>query len=615
MASPGDRDLQAERQILRLPVRSEDVYRHNNERLDQQYVNCYPELHKEPMTGEGHYILQKRPGMQNAHDIYATSGAASRAYLQCLGLVTITQLTNQYVGAFFNSNTSVIYIIGLNGTSGHVLIGTIPATCTPLDFIHLTECQIANAGAVYPGVTVTWTKYDRSVSKCYHARSAGGVFTAASLTQVVDVDFPDQLGTAKVVTGPMIQMNGIFYVMTTDGWIYNSGDSTGTINDPANWYSGAKIQVMMRPDGGVGVYRYKHHIVAIGMDSIEFFNDTGLPPSGPRIQPTEQAYINFGAFGSLSVLPIDDTLYWVSNSTSGTIGVWKLEGYTPVKISTAKEDRDILLSNTANAYPADYSLFFLVINGKKHLGLNGVNRNTPVRTFLWLNPGQTYIGNSGDTYKANQLANSRSSMIIYSIDEKVWWDFMHMTSGANLATAKFFTAVKYNSANASAYGDVVIGMGGTNGTIWTSCSRTYQFTTGYTGTYSDASSDTGTDAVPVATMISFTPVEFNQMVRKKISRATLVFNDVPNRVNTSGDSANTYSMSLIYAKKNRVPYETTTATEGQWFERPLTYAIGQDRFYWNNLGMSRYWGFTIYACNKDPFSLKGLELIVQGGTH
>ena len=614
MASPGDRDLQAERQILRLPIRDVDVYRQGNERFDQQYVNCFPELHKEPLTGEGHYILQKRPGMTNGHDFYTVSGAASRAYLQGMAITTVTQLTNQFVVAIWNSNTGAIYIIGLNGISGHVLIGTISGGAS-IDSIHITECSIVNAGALYPGITVVWTKYDRSVSKCYSARSAGGVFTAASLTQITDVDFPDQLGTPKICTGPMIQLNGIFYVMTTDGWIYNSDNTALLENDPTAWTSGGKIQVRMQPDGGIGVYRYKHHIVAVGMNSIEFFNDMGNPPSGPRIGPTEQAYINFGALSSQSVLPVDDTLYWVSNSTSGTVGVWKLEGYTPVKISTSREDRDIRQSTSTNVYINDYSLFFLLINGKKHVGLNGILRNTPVRAFNYLNPGQQYIGNTGDTYKTSQVSNSRSSMIVYSIDEKIWWDFMHMSSGSNLSTTKIFSATKYNSTTATAYGDVIMILGGLNGTLYGSGSRSYQFDTGYTGTYADASTDTGVDGCAIAAMITFTPIEFNQMVRKRVAKAQLVFSDVPNRVSTGGDSANVYSMSLIYAKKNRLPYETTTATEGQWFERPLTYAVGQDRFYWNNLGMSRYWGFTIYACNKDPFSLKALELTVLGGTH
>ena len=65
-------------------------------------------------------------------------------------------------------------------------------------------------------------------------------------------------------------------------------------------------------------------------------------------------------------------------------------------------------------------------------------------------------------------------------------------------------------------------------------------------------------------------------------------------------------------RKNYIP---ATSPYGQ-VERYIVYPspVG-DRYYFNNLGTSRDWAFSISALSKDPFPLESLELDLEQGTH
>jgi hypothetical protein len=525
--------------------------------------------------------------------------------------MVITQLVDDNVVAMFDDTANKIHIISFRPNTGtSVLVGSISSADFD-DYIHISEATIVNAGTLYAGITVVWTKSDRTVSKCYYARGDGAKLTTASLTQITDVDFPDQLTPAKVVTGPMVQMNGVFYVYTTDGIIYNSGGASSgvlTSNDPTVWYSGSKILTYQYPDGGIGIYRYKHHIVAVGTDSVEFFNDAGNPAAMPRLENTEQAFIRFGAISPNAVTNIDDNLYWLSNSSSNTVGLWRLDGYTPTKISSLKEDRFILLSLQSGFAIPRVNLFPFLAGNKNHLLITYVSNN--VTMPFSITAGGPYFGNSTDTYYTNinnQLLSPTAALnLVYSIEDKVFWGYnpMSWSSCIIIPTVSYPGSSASSSTNYRQY-------------VFVSNISNVGFASGSRVFYADRNSfvDANPDGVdttslPVCCVVQFNTLEFANFKRKRISKATLVFDEVP--FPAAGDTG-VYSISLFVSRGERVA--SSTRANSTLTERIISYPSSVNRYYYNNLGMSRRWDFCVVAMNKNSFFLKGLELSVEQGTH
>jgi hypothetical protein len=390
--------------------------------------------------------------------------------------------------------------------------------------------------------------------------------------------------------------------MTTDGAIYNSGSTAGTVNDPTLWNALSVVLTYQYPDGGIGIYRYKHHLIAFGTDSIEFFNDIGNPPPASRLERTEQAFIKFGATHSLGILNVDDTMYWLAYSSTNTVGLWKLEGYTPVKVSTSKQDALVANTIVGSTTLTDISLFSILFANKKHLGINYITSNSLVITSTNGN-----FGNALDTFYSDQgTSTARGGILMYSLEDKVWWAFKYMQK----FDASIFPSVIYPGRGTDAskmFKQYILISEQGSGTA-TSISPSQVFTLGSleAGGYVDRSPDGfATDSLPIECIVQFNALEFDNLNKKRVSKATLVFPSVPK---VAGIDSNTYSISLFYNKLN---YSDGTGT----LERTINYPNAVGRYYWNNIGISRYWVFTVLAMNKDPFSVKALDLTVSQGTH
>lgn len=603
-----DRQLQDQQETIRIPVYGQDNYDPFGVSLDQTFINCFPEIIKDSTTGEGEVRVVKREGLATAGvDLFTISGAANRSDIYPMAHIVVSQLDDVYVCALGDVTASKIYIVQyrpLTGTS--VLVGTL-SSVSYLDYIHLSECQISSTG-IKAGITVVWTKQDRSVSKCYWAVGDGTKLTTASLTQITNVAFPDQQTPAKIVTGPMQQMNGIFYAFTTDGTIYNSGSTTGTENNATSWSTLSNILTYQYPDGGIGLYRYKHHLIAVGKDSIEFFNDIGNPPPASRLERTEQAFIKFGAISPLCVLNVDDTMYWVSYGTTNTIGLWKLEGYTPVKVSTGKQDARLLFNITGTVLPLTRVWMYpIVFQNKKHIGITNITISS---SLITANISNFLYGNALDTYYLSGYqttgAEANGTNLMYNVEDKVWWAFKFAPwSGTSLLPVTNFPGYA-GSSNKFYLQYILMADQSTGGSSISGC-RVLKLASGAANTYADYNPDgvVGADGIPVPMFLQLNTLDFSNLHKKRISRATVVFTSVP--VKASGDT-NVYSMSLFINKKN--------LSDGTLsLERTVNYPNAQHRYYWNNLGTGRSWSFCIAHLSKDPVSIKALDLMVHQGTH
>ena len=204
------------------------------------------------------------------------------------------------------------------------------------------------------------------------------------------------------MVGPAVQLNSYVFVLGSDNKIYNCDLDVNGDADISSWDTDGNVEVTSQPDGVLRIIRYKHHIVAMGTSSIEFFNfdPSTVAPDSP-LTPTDQAYIGFGVLGTNSVVSVDDTLYWVSASKDASLGLWRLEGYTPVLVS----------DNYHNAFLqqsyGDINLYVMQMHGTRHLLTNLQVRHN----IGYLPYDDTYAPDNSDL----------SGTLCYNIDSKAWW--------------------------------------------------------------------------------------------------------------------------------------------------------------------------------------------------
>lgn len=598
-----DRALQSQQDTIRLPLYTEEGFRSDWSAFDQTFINCFAEIARDTSTGEGYTVITKRPGFQKTSLNFSTT-FPDDSVLKPLVNMTITSLYDVCIGAFYYGTTASIYIIAYKPIAGtYEIVGEISGR-TSNDRVFIEECQLGAVAAQVPGFTVSLQNANMSASFGYYAQSVGGAFTAGSLQTITAPNFPVNLG--KVTTGPLIQMNGLFYIATVDGLIYQTFagypyDLTATAwNSSSNYFSTGRY-----PDQLMGVFRYKHHLIAMGKDSIEFLNDDvdlTNATSGTSISSTSQAFIKFGAISPKLVLNVDDVLYWVSYGSSNTLGLWKLDGYTPVKISTKRQD--LVLNKSLTGFLTDplTMLFSIVMGNKKHIGINNVFMYTIQYAGSSVNEDETF------PVSASQC---RSNILMYNLDDRTWWGM----SLANLSDCAILPAVSFgNTITINPYIQYVLvhtrsGAGYGTDSLFTVAESLSP------GQYYDSiphQSIAGSfDYTPILICIQPNALWFNNERRKRISRVSLIF------VNSlTKDSADTYTYKifLVYNKENVIDSQSGASGFANNVVRSIDIPNFSYRYYINNLGMVRVFAPCIYCRSKDTFTLRAIELNLAQGT-
>lgn len=167
------------------------------------------------------------------------------------------------------------------------------------------------------------------------ANGTGVTITRTPIAKIIDVDFPSAVGQ-------FVFIDGYALVMTASGRVYNSA-----LNSIASWGAADYITANLSTDQGVSLARYKNQVIAFGSDSGELFYNGGNP-SGSILSRSDQNFFKIGAFGANSIVNVEDTIYWLGASSARGGGVYRLDGFTPVKVSTQEIDAilNILLGSS-----------------------------------------------------------------------------------------------------------------------------------------------------------------------------------------------------------------------------------------------------------------------------
>ncbi len=615
-----DKALDPAQQSVFIPVYTEPnvrmSYANDDIDMEQMYLNCWPQVTTNDITGSTSVSVVKRPGsaVLAANTLSPkicsySSRVASQTTgddMQCLVNTTITQLYDVYVAAFFDVNNSKIYFIQYRPKAGTTTkIGEI-TSCNVNDQVFITE--FVNSDTLLPAIAISYQKADQSSSTMIFAVTTAGVFTAA-MTTITQPTNP-VTGGAEIMTGPMQFMNGHLYIMAISGYIYNCSLTSAGNPDAATWTATASVVASQYPDRGVGIYRYKHHLVSFGQDSIEFWNDANNPAPGSPLERTDQAFIKFGCYNAKLVINVDDVLYWIAYSSAGTYGMWKMDGYTPVKISTNREDIR-MLTTYSGTRKGHHTIDVVNLLGRRHIMLNGVYQ----RYMLALVPDVDVRSlASDDVLYRTFVASYTNRALMYSVEDKTWWGFCSGTDTTPPAngnyTTCFLPAQAYPTVAQTGQGTQYCfrrqqtdSIGAAAGAIIDS---TFPFTF-VTQPTAGSAQDVGFTVTtgPIPTIMQTNVYRFQSAKRNRFSRVAVLMDPPPAQTYTAGVYVG-YSLfgladdgTIVWGKARRMLAGTNAGY----------------RFSVNNLGMGRSITLSILTNNKEPLHVYGFEVTLTPGTH
>lgn len=142
----------------------------------------------------------------------------------------------------------------------------------------------------------------------------------------------------------VVYMDGYFFVMDTNGVIYNSG-----LNDPLTWGAADFITAAIEPGAGVAIAKSQNYVVALKEWSTEFFYNAGNSPGSP-LSPSISAFTLIGCASGDSVASLDDNLYWVGKARQKGPGVYRMKGLQQEKVSYPDIDRILSADGLSSIY-------------------------------------------------------------------------------------------------------------------------------------------------------------------------------------------------------------------------------------------------------------------------
>lgn len=354
-------------QVVRIPLMDETDLRPGQEGLytkDKFFLNGYFEPIKNILTQEIEYHFIKRPGTSRVTQVTEGAVAGRRIYLWGATNQVYVVTPNKIYG---NSGTTDLGVVVNNvGSFGKVSIvetrpnasprylgvlagGTIYLIGIDNSVIVMNNTPITTSSATNPTTITTSTGHGLLTGNKVIIRNhtlAGVNDTIFTITKTSNTTFTIPVlgggtgGTIGAVpfgmTGDMVYMDGYWFVTTTASAINNC-----VVDDPTTWPAINTINVQMRPGsmfqtrlGSGGLAQQHNYIIAFTDRHFQLFIDAANPVGSP-LQNVEQGMQQIGCFDNRSIAFTENTLYWVSNTLTGGLDVYRLDGTTNLQsIST-----------------------------------------------------------------------------------------------------------------------------------------------------------------------------------------------------------------------------------------------------------------------------------------
>jgi hypothetical protein len=301
----------------------------------------------------------------------------------------------------------------------------------------------------------------------------------------------------------------------------------------------------------------------------------------------------------------------MSYGKDGTIGLWKLDGYTPVKISNKKQDIEFTVYyGQFEGQHLCTNIFSIYLGNKKHIGIatmtgyQSLYGNFEILTPL---PGGGYLDDvtSGNTQKTD-FSLMRGNMAMYNIEDKTWW-YLNCgeTTGVLYPVTSFGNPIS-STYHLNPYKQYILKRSGIN--VYANDLKNSYLYTSEPRYYLDFSDDYYTNTDFVHCCIQTNGVEFQNERRKRITRARLILG-----TNYAIDTINNYKCSIIFSWSTANTYNNSVVKNT--FYREIFFPNDSYRYYANNLGMIRHANFCIHEKSPYPVTFRAIELDVAQGVN
>lgn len=163
----------------------------------------------------------------------------------------------------------------------------------------------------------------------------------------------------------VVNLDETCYVMNPDGIIFGS-----SIGNPFEWPSRNYIGADYLSDGGVALARYGLYVMALGVDSLQLFYNSGAP-SATLLRPVKNANTKVGCAFPYTVVEFETTVAWVGRTENNRRSVFLMNGMQPMRISNEYIDKiinqpwvsGIELARATSAKIAGHTFYVLSIPG------------------------------------------------------------------------------------------------------------------------------------------------------------------------------------------------------------------------------------------------------------
>lgn len=285
--------------------------------------------------------------------IWETGGNGSATFAWYYTSDGITWTRGNQVGTSMGSSSDIYHLLGPGadlpyncGVYNGYVYNCDRTIAYNVDKVWATQLNVLTQASVG---TVPLGKYDYSQTydltkvmfKCA-TRAFQLSAVTGTLSAVTDAQYP--VTTCR----GLVYLNGFFYVMDTDGTIWNSEE-----DDPTSWLSTDFVSAEFEPDGGVALAKQGSNVVAFGSYTTELFWDAGNATGSP-LSAVESGTQLVGCVNGDSVQELEGALVFIAQSK--TVGqtfaagkfVGKLDGGKIGRISQPSIDRILEADGCAN---------------------------------------------------------------------------------------------------------------------------------------------------------------------------------------------------------------------------------------------------------------------------
>lgn len=280
------------RTTVRIPFVGSSLYRDTSAK-DQRYINILLEKIKNPLSNEIERVfVVKRSGL--AQNTQPPGGSATPR------------------GIHYSDSFAKLYTVFAN---------KIYADTTDLG----VTLDASSGKCWFTESPSGWGGGQRVImsdgTKLYIIQSDNTVTTVSTSS---DSDFP----TSNL--GPVLFYNSYIVLAKSNGEIWNSDVDSGTA-----WSATSFLSAELHGDNLEAIAKQKDHIVALGLESIEFFYDNANTPGSP-FERRSHMTIQVGLETKNSLAQSEDAIAFVGKSKAGLRAVWLMTGLDKIqRISTA----------------------------------------------------------------------------------------------------------------------------------------------------------------------------------------------------------------------------------------------------------------------------------------